>query len=398
MRNRKAEEKSGANVYTLVILIALFIVLYLIIIPPEDRDALLNNTYDDDDNGDNGEEFDNETLLLKSPGIVYPTREGEVEHDINQLSLFIKTEPEINTLANSLYINKGLFGEQDQKVTFGVDDIANLKDLILSFTVIDPKGRLIVKLNNNVVSESSFASGSQIIRLPENYIREENRLEFSVSSPGVEFWAKNHYRLDTVVLKKEFTLVNSQEERWFSVSEGELDSLKRSRLRYFLYCTDLDDTARLKILLNNNILSSEIVQCVSKEMSADIDEDFLKEGRNKLIFSIDDGDFLINDIRVINELTEKIYKIYYFDLDSDDYDKIVDNEANVILNLNLIDNNKLKEAEIRINDKILNVNTNRDSYSKEIPVSFLDEGENMVKIIPKTEFEIDMLKITLEEE
>jgi hypothetical protein len=135
--------------------------------------------------------------------------------------------------------------------------------------------------------------------------------------------------------------------------------------------------------------------CESGERSVEINENDLDEGSNQLVFSIDNGEYLITDIKITNKVEGKIDLEYEFDVDEDQYNDILVEKKEAILEIDLEDGRK--KADIEINDYKLYLDTHSDSYKKDISEHMV-EGENTLRIVPKIDFEIDRLKIYLEEE
>ncbi len=386
-------------IFGLVLLIALFIVLFILLLPPEDRSNLLNQTTDSGTgNGLPSTGNGIETLVLESPGLVSVTEEDELEHKINPINLFVKSSPEIIELAASASLQKSLFSEKEQNFAFNVNDLENLEDAKLSFFVSEQEGKLLIKLNGNLIFQSEVGEGSRIVNLPTSYIGEQNELILSVSSPGLAFWKGNRYELQDIKVKTSFEKLNPQETRTFLLSENEIDSIENSELRYNIYCNSLEgEGSKFKVYLNDISLYSETIpdSCAGQRNVA-IDKDELQKGENKLTFVIEAGDYQINDITIVNDVGETENLVYRFDISREDFQKIKDNEKDVLLDLTLGEKKERKRGDIVVNDQSFSFDLTADSYSKVLS-SFIVEGENIVKIIPKNEFRLDLVKITLKD-
>jgi len=163
-------------------------------------------------------------------------------------------------------------------------------------------------------------------------------------------------------------------------------------LNFFLFCNKAA-TTRLRVFLNNEEIANELLACKSSEKNIDLDKDFLKEGRNTLLFEIDKGDYLINDIIVETKLAEGGAKVYRFAISEKEYDKILDDNE-VMLNMQFTGND-VKKAIINVNGKEFTVDT--EEYEFERPItSFIKEGNNYIKITPETEFDLEFLEIKIE--
>ncbi|HLC56293.1 MAG TPA: hypothetical protein VJJ23_03600 [Candidatus Nanoarchaeia archaeon] len=392
MKKRGVDDVQG--VVTFLVILALLIVLYVLLLPPAERESLLNQTDNEGTPGVNGNGV--KTLLLESPGTVYPIENGVLKHDINPVNVYVKIEPEITTLANSLYISRGLFGGQNQNLVFNVNDLSNLNRLVLSFSVTEPRGTLIIEINGNVIfNEKLVVAGSRVIELPISFVNNRNELKFYTNNPGILFWMKNQYSLSEIKLKEEFKKVNSKETRTFTVTKSEKNNVERSTLRYFLYCNSAkDEDTILKIMLNENTIGTENVKCQSGERNTDFNPGLLNEGNNELGFTIDSGDYLINEIKIYNQLKTKMFATYFFSIDSDDYDKIKGDEKNVVLRVSLGPGNEVKKGTIFINQFTIHINTDENFYEKDISDLVL-ESENLIKIVPENEFDVNSLRIDL---
>ena len=216
MINHRKGQTSAGPIMVLILLIALFIILYLLLIPPEDRNRLLNRTTSNQNNNkDNnvGPDVSSsvKTLLLESPGIVSATEEDKITRHLNPVSIFVRYEPSLVTLTNSLSVEKGAFSEQDQNIFFDISDIKNLRKATLTFAVEESKGKLEVNLNeNSVFNEEIDETSLQIVNLPKTFLRDKNELVFSVSGPGGAFWSKNEYNLQDVKLKQEYEVLKEK--------------------------------------------------------------------------------------------------------------------------------------------------------------------------------------------
>jgi len=399
MQLSKKAQDSAKGAAVLILLIAIFTVLYLLLLPPAEREAVLNQTVDEGDIDDAASEESSsaKTIMIENPGTVYKTEESKVIHDINSVNLFIKEQPVTTLLYDSFIISKSLFSEIFQDQTFTLEDINNLKNIVLYFTVKDADGKLEIRLNNNVVflDEIPEVGIVKLIDLPINQIKEENKIKFSVSSPGIKFWSTNAYKLEDVGLKKTFEEVNPKEERTFTLSSEEKQYIETARLSYSLYCNSLEgeEYTEFKIFVNQKSMLSKTIHCIGGAESIEIPIEYMYEGKNTLLFMIEKGDFLISKIKVESQTKKETYPTYHFNLDSDEYEDITGDKKDLMLRLDLIGDSK--KARIQINSKYINLDTTEDEYSKDIS-SFAEEGDNLIKLIPSETFTIEALKINLE--
>ncbi|MEW6063274.1 MAG: hypothetical protein AB1571_02810 [Nanoarchaeota archaeon] len=384
--------QSGKDVAVLVLLIAVFLVLYMLLLPPAEREALLNEGISTEPSTTTAQQ---EVLLSESPGTLSAIADKGITHEFNPINLFIKTEPITQKLAESLYVSKTLLSENSQKLTLPIEDKSNLKDIVLYFTVKEQKGKLKIKLNENIAFFDEISAGEiKLIPLPVNYIQDNNIIELTVSSPGIAFWRTNSYTLEKIGVKETFELINPREERTFSISESELSNIDRAILSYSLYCNSLNsDSTRLKIFITRNQLFSGIINCGTASSSIEIPVNYLQKGSNKLMFSVEEGDFVISNIKINTDLKEKSYPQYHFNLDSSKYNDVLAEKRSIILTMLFTDSNS-KKASILINGNELVLDTKEVSYSKDIS-KLINAGDNLIKIVPSNTFTINTLRIIL---
>ncbi|MBS3163330.1 hypothetical protein J4427_01435 [Candidatus Woesearchaeota archaeon] len=363
MKNKRGQE-GGAGIAVLILLIALFMILYILLLPPAQREEILNQS----------------------------TKENNIIHDISPVNIFIKTEPSTKLLASSIEISKSLFSSKPKTLTFPIDDLSNLKSIILFFSVKDSKGNLEVWLNDHIIVDNKL-DGAQTIDLPINYLKKNNVLEIKASNPGILFFIKNHYNLEDVGIKESYQIINSKEDRSFSIPEYEKNSLQKSTLRYNIYCNKLDTETDLRIYLNEKEVLSKLVTCIAGPEDVELSVADVKEGTNLLTFMIGNGDFQFSQIKIENELKEKSNPTYHFDVSEDKMDNIVSDISSVILRLNL--DGTSKKADIVINNKQFSLDTSDDTFSKDIS-EYVNEGDNFIKIVPKNTFDIKLLEIRVE--
>ena len=395
---QKGQQAAGP-IMVLILLIALFIILYLLLIPPEDRSILLNRTADtgNQDNINNGNTGNSvNTLLLESPGLVSGLEEDKSSRNLNPVNIFVKYEPTIKTLSNSLTVEKGSFSDQDQNIFFDASNFQNIRRAVLTFAVKENTGKLMISLNGNVIFNQEIEDTSvQIVNLPTSYLTNKNELVFSVSGPGGAFWRTNKYVLEDVKVKEEYEIANAQEIRTFVLDKDELNNIDTARLDYSVYCNSANsEDSSFRIYLNDELLTSEVVNCGSGQRSVDITSNRFVEGENKLIFIIDQGDYLVNDIKLINNLKKSEKRTYFFNINSRDFFDVQDGVKDVFLQMSF-DKDGSKKAEIWVNDFIIYIDTDSNSFSDNIS-ELVEEGENFIRILPDNEFVIRSLRVTLE--
>ncbi len=387
-----AGQPDGKGVAILLLLIALFMILYILLLPPEQREDILNQSVS---NGVSEENVQTKVLFIETPGEIYPTKEDTVVHEMSPANIFIKSDPKTSILADSLEISKSLISNKPQTLTFDVEDISNLKDILLFFSVADTKGKLIVKINDHQIFDGEIGN-VETIKLPINYINKKNKLELKASSPGIFIFSRNHHSLEEIGIKETYQLTNPKEERIFSIPKYEASSMQKAVLSYQIYCNKLEkNTTPFKIFVNDNLVLDKLLPCMGSTESLEIDKSKLKEGTNDLEFNIGEGDFQLSKIELRTELKEKQYPTYHFEIQNDDYKFVEQNKADINLRLEMNEEGR-KISRVILNNKEIVVDTENELFTRDVS-SFVNEGENIIKIIPQNTFSIDKLELKLEE-
>tara|TARA_Y100000310_G_scaffold345600_2_gene467100 strand:- start:207 stop:1367 length:1161 start_codon:yes stop_codon:yes gene_type:complete len=381
--------QSTTNLMVFVILIALFMALYVLVLPPEERDVLLNQTFDDDLDDTGLGDVDSRNLLNERPGEVFPLTSNDQGHSINSVSLFFKEEPEYKVLSNGFSVSSSLFGSKEKELTFTVDELEDLDDLELTFISDMSGGDLVIELNGFTVFHDE-ALGEVDVILPLSRVEEENILVFKTAGIGAAFWEKNEYSLREVSLRKIFDRDNSEEDRFFVLSQDEFDSLQGAVLTYDVFCNSGDGT--LSVYLNGDLISSELLVCEAENKRLELDSEFLFSRTNTLTFSLDRGDYLIDQIKVDTSLSKSAYKQYVFLLDGGEYESVLKEDFGVELDMGLLGG--LKVADVLVNGFTVKLDTAGNRFNVDIS-EHVQEGENIIEIVPKREFEITTLKVDL---
>ena len=207
---RKAQ--GGLNAAILVTIIGGLIIIYILFLPEDEREALLENkTIDrgDDDDDELGEGI----LLREFIGRIDTVEEIE-DKDIPNIFLFETTNAKELQRINPFIVRNGVFDEKIKTIDFGIDDLENVDNVILSFRAKKRDGTLTIKLNNNIIFENDIDSETvSPISLDRALLRDANTLEFSVSSVGFRFWKTNEYSLEDIRVIGDITDKSKQESR-----------------------------------------------------------------------------------------------------------------------------------------------------------------------------------------
>jgi len=391
LKRIKKRGQGATNAATLVALIAALILLYILFLPPEERKELLegNETGEGEGEGEGG----NETLLKENVGRLDFLKRDEYEHDIPAFTLYKTTNSVEIERFNSINVRNSWFDKRTREASFSISDLENTKNVFLTFTATKHKGILIMKLNGDVIFESETGINIEPISLPQSLLKNENKLEFSVSDVGWSFWRTNEYSLTNIKIIGDITDITRQEsQNVFHVTSTEVYNAERSTLKFNPDCQPTQ-VGVLEITLNGYNVFSGVPDCGILN-KVDFSPDLLSSGINKIIFKTDKGSYLIDQIKVTTKLKELIYPTYYFDLDREQIKDIQDDDRDLIMRFEFPDDKEDREAELLINGRKVFLETDERFFTKNLD-SYAKEGTNYIKIIPKTTLEIVELKVTL---
>ena len=148
----------------------------------------------------------------------------------------------------------------------------------------------------------------------------------------------------------------------------------------------------MTIYLNNRQVFSDLIFCeYLEERELVLDADYLSN-YNSLKFEIDEGDYSLDEIELEISTKGLNYPSYSFDIDSDLYDDIEAGEKEVYLELSFGDDTSDKTATVYVQDYSFTFDTDDDEYQKKI-TSYIDNGVNVINIVPSRSFEVDNLKV-----
>ena len=368
-----------------ILLIALFVLLYVLMLPPDVRDDLLNQSLDETE--EDTFSYQQNTILSETPGLVFPLTQSTQTHNLFSLHIFIQDEPEITHLSNDFEISRNLFKNTQKTLSFNIEEDKLYEQYILVFDINDHKNNLVITLNDDVIF-SGDASGLNLLTLDGDLIQEKNTLVFSLESSIFT----SYYEIEYVELKTNYETSHSEDTTSVVLTEDEKFYLSYSELSFDIFCNKLEGTSTLKIELNNNQVYQEEIECKFTQKTIELDKSGLSQGENLFEFSIDNGDFNIENIILENELTKEQHKQYSFIISDDDFELISDQE--ITANLDLVLGDSVKAADIYLNNYLITLDTTDSYFSNDIS-DLVQQGQNTIEIIPKNYFEINSLLVYL---
>lgn len=393
LRSKKAVEASGAAAATLVAIIAGLIVLYILFIPAAEREELLD--LDSDSDGRSYSDKDTEILIQETPGTIYEADLDEIEYLFPNINLNMQRNARIIKEVDSLYVRRALFDDEKQSFNFSLSEPYNNDNVLLSFLVDKGYGRLMVKMNGHEIFNREVSSANVDPIELDDYLEEENIVEFSVSEPGASFWETNEYSLEDIKITGDLLNKEAQESKnVFFVTKEEKEKIDKVKLRFLADCNP-KTVEPLKIYVNYNNIYSAIPDCGYMNPYVEFAPNYLATGENRIVFKTEEGQYQIEQIKMITDLKEADYPIYYFEIDSDQFEAIEDEEANVNLTIRFADDEDKKEGKIIINGRVIGISQYELDLSENLD-KYIEEGTNAVKIEPEDKLDISEIKIDFE--
>jgi len=394
MKSKKGQPSGATSAATLVAIIAGLIVLYLLVLPPGEREKLLGENVTEEE-GVTEVIKEVKTVLSINPGRLDYLAQREIEHVIPSINLNILTEAGVLKEVNSLHVQRSLFSETKRNISFRIEDLDNTENVLLNFVAQERAGHLLIKLNGQEVFNREIETVNiEPIKLKNN-LKGNNILEFSVSAPGAAFWRTNEYTLEDIMVTADMIRREGQESKnIFLMSSVEKNNLEKAVLRFLPECiTGL--VGPLEVWINNYNVYSAIPDCGALSRPIEIPDYYFVTGENRLVFRTEEGNYLIDLIKVTSKLKQIIYPVYYFEITDTQYQKIQDDKANVTLSLRFVDAIERKIARIFVNGHLLSLDQTEIDFSQDIS-RWIERGNNAIKIEPQRTIDVVELKAVYE--
>jgi len=391
--------QSGVNAAVLVAIIAGLIILYIIFLPEAERESLLENKSVSKTSGSSKSVDDEDILLREFPGRLDDV-EGVIDKTIPNIFLFETTNAKELEKINPLVVRNGLFDKKDRVVSFGIDDVENTDNVILSFMAGKHEGILTIKLNNEIIYENDIETETVApIKLNKNLLEDSNTLDFSVSSVGFRFWKTNEYSLDDIKIIGDITDKSRQESRnVFTLTATELFNIEKADLRFVPYCKSEAKVGVLDVFVNSREVFSAVPVCEDAYRQP-IPLGILDEGENRIVFRTNKGSYSVEQIKVEFVEKEVRTKVYFFEVNESVINKIKNGDKDVILTIEFVDDEKDKRADLNINDRLSTIDTEKKAFTKTLndgnDPDFIEEGNNFIEIRPRTKLDIVEIRVEL---
>ncbi len=388
LKNLKKGNANSAAI--LIIIIALLIMLYILFLPGHVRTQLLDDSVQ---TGPGASSQRGDVLLKEQVGLLSPKKGSEKEHSLPSTTVFTQVNTEEIKAVPSLYIKNSLFSKEESTINFK-SDLSKSSDYKLSFNVKEGGGRLKIYLNGHLFfNEEISESTPDPIEVPKNYLESENNLTFAAGGVGWAFWLKNSYQLENVLVSADVAdYSKASSEQHFSITKEEYNSVKKARLEFVPDC-DPSKTGRLEVFLNRNSVFSGLIDCGIKN-EVEVDKELLKKGDNTVGFVSNQGSFVLSSARVVTELKDQQYPVYYFTLPRELAAAVKNYDARIALNMRFATSGDRKVGEITVNGYKQTFDTEKMAYEAVLDPKILLEGPNTVMIAPQSN-PINVAEITV---
>lgn len=388
---RKAQSGSGINAAILVAIISAFIIAYIIFLPQSEKERFLLNKTGSSSGGDGG----NDVLLREFPGTL--SRASGLEDEKNLPNIFLIEATNAQELAkiNPFIVKGSVFGNKPKSAAFALEDLENTDNVVLTFTPKKKEGILSILLNGNNVYENEITSGNiEPIQLERGLLKRSNTLEFSVSRPGIKFWASNEYALEDIRIIGDITDKSRQQsQNVFTLTESEVTNIEKSTLKFIPYCKSAGEVGTLDISVNSKKVFSSVPVCDDPYRQV-IPTGVLNEGENNLVFRTARGSYSIEQIVLNFNFKEAKTKTYYFEINDTHIRDINESDKDVTLSLKFVDGVQDKDIRLDVNGHFSVIDERKSTFSRNINDDIV-EGNNFVRLTPLDD-DVDVVELKVE--
>lgn len=376
------------NAFYLVLFIALFLLAYLILLPEDEKERLggqdgTRPISDGTRYGSGGQQV----LFSQSVGSLQPFGQKIYARPLASVSLQTTVDKEEELLSRSLDVTGGFFSGAEKDLVFRVTPDTPVESVKLVFFLEAAAGSITISLNGREIFSGPLTAASIPLLLPVSSLRAVNHLTFS-TQPG--FFSKNKYVLRDVTLFKTYRVSHTREQRTFVLNKEDLQRFRHLSLFYIVNCFTVQEKGTLQIRLNEKLISQQQIVCDAGEVSHDLARNDLREGRNALEFSIDQGNYVLERMLLEGDIDAGKAPGYFFTAPVGSLGRT----GHVALDMQLTADNRRKVATVFVNGYPLYLDTYDDRFSFDI-TPYVVPGQNNLRIVAETSFDVASLDILL---
>lgn len=386
---RRKGQATGAAAATLIGIITLLLIFYILFLPPEERKELLKEEALRPGIIPEGGEI----IFKATPGRLTYVGQTEFEHVLPNIMLTEERQAKILAEAPPFVIKKGWFKKQFKNVTFYLSDLETVDNVFLSFQAPVRRGRLKILFNGQPIFEGNVnVQNPRPVPIPKSLLKLENSVDFQVWGFGLIF--SRQYNLEDVkIIGEIIDMKKQQAANSFGIPELEHENIESAYLAFFPIC-DQNAIGTLEIILNNKVIYSGVPVCDSPAREDLFKEDFVA-GKNSLGFRLKSGTARIEQIKIKTFVKPTKGWSDFFFLKPEVYHAIITGKARAILEIEFVDDGKLKEAATNLNGR-LDVLSQRDpKYVRDIS-DVVRDGNNFIGIEPGSDMNVMSLAVRVE--
>jgi hypothetical protein len=427
--SRRGQSASSAAI--LIAIIGAILVLYMLFLPPGEREQILfgdgggvpgpgGGSYAPSPGGGPFSQTGPIVILAAVPGTLRLQRSPEQEHPIPSATIFTSVQTQEVKSIDSAIVKSGVFSSTQLDLDFQANKQAST-NYLLSFNVQRAgDAPLRVLLNGHFLFERPLLPGTPPpITLPSDYLVDgTNTVTIQTSSAGAAFWKANAYLLANVLVSADvIDTSGSVSEQTFSLQEEEMLAMERAELQFVPEC-DPRKAGRLTVQLGTkyipsptnasdvardangvpvqvpNVLYTGLVDC-GVLFKTDVPREYLRPGENRILFASQGGQYVVDRIKLITQMREKDYPIYYFNLNPEAYDALDAGGGAARLTLRFADYRAAKDGEIVVNGFVQSFQTQEYVWQALIDPSILVPGPNTIQVIPHVD-RLDVAELRVE--
>lgn len=378
MAKYKKGQAGAGSAALLVTVIAAMILLYTLFLPPEDRARLLDETNGLGTANDNSV---NNILLKESPGRLDLIKKSTIEHKVSSFNLLSKTEGRLIKEFDGVYAERTIFTDKPQTLQFDIPDLDNTENVLLSFYSKEYKGRLIITINDKIISEKEYTSSlMEPIKIPKSSLSKTNTIKFSVSKPGIIFFVTNKYSLENIKIFADVTDKTALENNQGIFLTGvERQNLEKATLSLMPTCKT-NEVGKISILINNQEIYSGMPDC-TMPLKIDIAPGRLLEGENTLKITAEKGNYVIDQTKLTSYLKDSIFPTFYFNVDENTQKSVENGTYNVNMSVVFVASYDFQDVEVEINGRKFSIDNKKRTYTQTIN-PYIREENNAITLRP----------------
>jgi len=388
---KKRGQASGGAAATLIGLITLMLIFYILFLPPEERKALLKDETTGDMPG--GIPGVGDVLFKGAPGRLTYIGQTEFDHLIPNIVLTEERQAKVLAEANPFIVKKGWFRRQFKNLTFVLPELETVDNVLLSFQTPMHRGRLKILFNGVPVFESDIrVQNPQPVLIPKSLLRVTNTVEFQVWGFGLIF--SRQYNIEDIKVIGEITDVRKQmAANSFSIPEIEHENIESGYLGFYPVC-DQNEVGVMDITLNDKVIYSAVPVCESPTRQDLYKEDF-RTGKNSLGFKLRSGMARLEQMKAKTFVKPtKGFQDFFF-IEADVFTAIATGRAHSILEIEFVDDGRLKEARTNVNGR-MDVFSQRDRLFARDISAVVRDGNNFIGLEPMADLNVISIQVRVE--